>query len=223
MNQALDFALLAGGGVLLVSVFSGRSIGEVLKGEGPFTVSNVGSNLAGGGVSGVGASVAGQGTGTAVGGLANPFPGGWQPNRLDAGYDGTFTGQLVSPVSGVVTYASSAFSNWGGYLQVKSDASFGQPSQTLYFAEGLTPTVQAGQHVSAGDPIANPSPNVKYNGVVGNIEWGLAQNATTVGTPTDPLAYAVNGPAAMVIAFAHWAESSLGLAPPTQTSHAGYA
>ena len=39
-----------------------------------------------------------------VGGLTNPFPGGWQPSRLDMGYDGTFKNQIVAPFAGNITF-----------------------------------------------------------------------------------------------------------------------
>jgi hypothetical protein len=61
VNQAVSFGLVAVGGALVVSVFSGRSLAQTVKGEGPFTVSGVGSHLTTGGVSGVGASIAGPG------------------------------------------------------------------------------------------------------------------------------------------------------------------
>jgi biotin carboxyl carrier protein len=151
-----------------------------------------------------------------------PFPGGWTPSRADMGYDGTFKGQIVAPMSGTITYAARSFSNWGGYVQLKADHAFGQPSRTFYFAEGLAPTVTAGQHVSAGQPIANAAAS-RWNGIVGNIEWGLAQDGA-VGTPTNPLAESgVSNPAGLVRGFLSWAESALGLPAPTSTDHAGYA
>ncbi|MBV9417320.1 MAG: hypothetical protein JO363_20205, partial [Solirubrobacterales bacterium] len=155
-------------------------------------------------------------------GTANPFPGGWQPNRADMGYDGTFTGSVVAPVSGTITYAASSFSNWGGYLELKADRTLGLPSQTFYFAEGLMPSVVAGQHVTAGQTMAigTASP---WNGIVGNIEWGIAGDGN-VGTPTNPVAETgIRDPADMVRQFLTWAESTLGLPGPTSLDHAGYA
>lgn len=150
-----------------------------------------------------------------------PFPGGWSPGRLDMGYDGTFTGQIVAPFSGTITYASSDFSNWGGYVELKSDS--GQiadlGTDTLYFAEGLVPLVKSGSHVSAGSPIARAAAS-RFNGIVGNIEWGPAQSGSS-GAPTDPLAKAVSDPRQMVLTFSQWVQSALGLAPPATTDHAG--
>ena len=155
--------------------------------------------------------------------FANPIPGGWQPERLDMGYDGTFTSLLDSPVSGTVTYASRSFSNWGGYIEIQaSTAISGLASSTFYFAEGLDPTVQAGQQVTAGQPIAIASPS-PWNGISGNIEWGLAAPGA-VGAPTNPVAESgASDPAQMVTNFAIWAVNTLGIAPPASTDHAGYA
>lgn len=157
--------------------------------------------------------------GTAAPGYAYPFPGGWTPGRLDQGYDGTFSGNLVSPISGVVTYASQSFENWGGYLEIRtSDGSDipGLATSTLYFAEGLFPTVTAGQSVSAGQTIATAGTIGAQAAIPGNIEWGAAKPAS-VGTPTDPL----EAGAQAVLTFAQWAETELGLAPPSSTDHAG--
>jgi hypothetical protein len=135
------------------------------------------------------------------------------------GYDGTFSGQIVAPFSGTITYASNSFSNWGGYMELKADSPIsGQPTSTLYFAEGLSPIVQSG-HVNAGQPIANPAVN-HFNGTNGNIEWGIAKDGPG---PTDP--YAEGGapdPKAMVLAFSQWAQQTLQVAPPSQTSNAGF-
>ena len=163
------------------------------------------------------------------GGLTNPFPLGWVPNRLDMGYDGTFTGAIVAPFPGTITYAAKSFSNWGGYLELKADHPIpGLPSDTLYFAEGLAPAVKAGEHVTAGQLIALPAPSPygdAYNttvGGAGQIEWGLASPGL-LGSPTNPLAESgVSRPANVVIAFAIWVVKNLGLAPPSQTSNAGY-
>ncbi len=164
-------------------------------------------------------------------GLSNPFPGGWIPNRLDMGYDGTFSGSVVAPFSGTIIYSSSSFSNWGGYIELKADS---QPSglitKTLYFAEGLKPAsgISAGVHVNAGDPIAIPAPSPYGNAYQttsdgsGQIEWGVAVDGTT-GTPTNPLAESgITNRKQMVLDFASWAEQALGVAAPSSTNSAGY-
>ena len=223
MKQAVSFGLLFGGGILLTSALTDSSIADVITGKAG-KVPNQGSALS---VAGVGSAVssAASSTGTAIAGSGSggtPFPQGWTPNRLDAGYDGDFKGQIAAPFSGTITYASRSFSNWGGYLELKADGGTipGLRTDTLYFAEGLFPTVTAGQHVTAGQQIAVPGTVGAQRGVPGNIEWGPAIPGS-VGTPTDPLVHAVSDPAAMVISFADWAVKTLGVAPPSQTSHAG--
>lgn len=166
----------------------------------------------------------------AQGGLINPFPLGWVPNRLDMGYDGTFTGAILAPFSGTITYAARSFSNWGGYLELKADKPIpGLPSDTLYFAEGLAPSVKTGEHVGAGQLIAVPAQSPygdAYNttsGGAGQIEWGVASPGL-VGTPTNPLVESgVSHPANVVIGFAIWVVKNLDLAPPSQIDHAGHA
>ena len=183
------------------------------------------------GSGGGGVQAAGLTTGTAKGGLANPFPHGWVPNRADLGYDGTFTKEIQAPVTGTIMFASDSFSNWGGYMTIKADQQpQGAPSDTFYFAEGIKPIVTPGQHVSAGTPIAIPAPS-PYGDAYGTtpdgsgqIEWGAAASPSSVGQPTDPLAETgVSNPAAVVGQFLSWAEQSLGLPSPSQTGHAGYA
>lgn len=161
--------------------------------------------------------------GTSKSGYTNPFPGGWQPTRLDMGYDGTFSGQIVAPFSGTITYASTSFSNWGGYVELKASGTIpGLTTDTLYFAEGLAPLVSNGQQVNAGTPIARPVPSI-WNGITGNIEWGCAQSGK-IGSPTDPLAEPGNlsDPRQMVLNFAAWTHDTLGVAHPATTDHAGY-
>jgi hypothetical protein len=182
----------------------------------------------------VGSPAGGSCSSSTATGFTNPFPGGWTPNRLDMGYDGTFKGQVVAPFSGTITYAAKSFSNWGGYIEIKADQQpQGLPTSTLYFAEGLSPLVTNG-HVTAGTPIADPAPSPYGNAYgttsdgSGQIEWGVAVDGSA-GTPTDPLAESSTTlsalklkPAQMVLAFAQWAEQTLSLPPPSQTSNAGY-
>jgi hypothetical protein len=111
------------------------------------------------------------------GGLTNPFPNGWITGRLDMGYDGTFKTKIVAPFAGTITYVCSGGCGWGGgYLtlraaQKRSDL----PTSTLYFAEGINPTVHFKQNVKAGDTIATPGPN-GFGCGVGCIEWGVAED-----------------------------------------------
>ncbi len=159
-------------------------------------------------------------------GLTNPFFMGWRPSRLDMGYDGTFSEIIVAPFSGTITYAADSFSNWGGYLNLRADHPIkGLPTDTLYFAEGVRPLVATGRHVGIGQPILAgvPSP---WNGITGNIEWGVAQTGV-VGTPSDPYAKTLGlgsaGARLMVLKFAAWAAETLGVAPPATIDNAGSA
>jgi hypothetical protein len=157
----------------------------------------------------------------ATAGFTNPFPGGWEPNRLDMGYDGTFKGQIVAPFAGTVTFAADSFSNWGGYMELKADTTIsGLPVSVLYFAEGIKPVVTSG-HVDAGTPIADPVPS-PWNGISGNIEWGLAKDGP--GWPTDTYVFGQcgsSGAQSAVLGFSQWAQNTLKVAPPSETDHAG--
>ncbi|HET7060350.1 MAG TPA: hypothetical protein VFH99_03495 [Candidatus Saccharimonadales bacterium] len=177
-------------------------------------------------------------TDTATGNFTNPFPGGWTPNRLDMGYDGTFKGQIVAPFDGTVTYAGP-FTGWSGSsgVIIKADNDVGLATKSLYFTEGVAPiTSLQGKHVAAGTPIANaaPSPYGVYTGEstsVGAIEWGVSEDGN-IGQFVDTEAIALGAhqcPAstsqskAMVLNFAQWAQKQLGLPPPTTTNDAGCA
>ena len=68
---------------------------------------------------------------------------------------------------------------------------------------------------------ATPSP---WNGISGNIEFGVAMEAHGLG-PLDVYGKQLgNGSAAsrkMVLAFSDWCQKTLGIAPPSATDHAG--
>ena len=157
-----------------------------------------------------------SGLATCSGNLVNPFPDGWVPTRLDMGYDGTFTNKIVSPMNGTVQYAGGT-TGWQGSLMVviKAPCNVGLPnSQSLYFTEGIKPTVKSGQAVKAGDTIATAVSN-PYNNIVGNIEWGVADDKAKQGVQpnTEALVLGINGtcsPSAaskkMVLDFYAWAE-----------------
>jgi hypothetical protein len=165
---------------------------------------------------------------TILGGFTNPFPDGWTPTRLDAGYDGTFKNRIVAPFAATVTYKTDiggGAGNWGGWITIRADGNIGQPSRVMYFAEGIhpNPALTVGSHVNAGDLLATPvqSPWVPGPGGVGNIEFGLAQDGPN-GQYLDVLAKAVADPRNMVLQFASWCERVLHLPPPATTDHAGY-
>jgi hypothetical protein len=164
------------------------------------------------------------------GDYTNPFPGGWEPNRLDMGYDGTFKGQIVAPFAGKIVYAATGVATWGGYIEIAATTQpVGLPTKTLYFAEGVGPLVKTGQDVTQGQPIAQAVPNALYNGIVGNIEFGVSTNgpgyvdtyALTLGCGQCP-AY-TTASRAEVLNFAKWVETDLHVAPPATTDDAGCA
>src|SRR5215831_15946244 len=158
----------------------------------------------------------------------NPFPGGWQPGRLDMGYDGRFEGHIVAPVFGKIIYAG-LFNGWMGshgvILHHTGVNPIGKPVPTgcLFFVEGCMPMVHNGQTVRVGQNIAYAVRN-PYNGIVGNIEWGVAQYGP-VGFQTNAYAMALgtctSAAKQMCLDFAAWAHDVLGVAPPSSTSNAG--
>jgi biotin carboxyl carrier protein len=175
-----------------------------------------------------GSASAATGGSIAVGGFAHPFPNGWQPGRLDMGYDGTFTHQIVAPFEGTILYATRSFSNWGGYMNLQAPKSVGLPTRTLYFAEGLFPTVHAGQHVKAGQQIALAGTIGAQAGVPGNIEWGVADEGSGLGE-CEPYGTQLGGSTsasaasrAMVLNFSKWVQSKLNVAGPATTGDAGH-
>jgi hypothetical protein len=175
----------------------------------------------------------GSDSGASVGadGLSNPFPNGWVPNRLDMGYDGHFTKQIVAPCSGTMSYVDadsdhSYNGGWNGaYFVLKcSQTISGIPSSSFYFAEGVSPTVSQGQSVNAGQQIGKPG-WTGYTEGPGGIEWGL-----TSSTPMETLAASLGnscvvGSASqkMVMGFSQWFQQALRVAPPATTDHAGCA
>lgn len=163
--------------------------------------------------------------------VTNPFPGGWIPNRLDMGFDGTFSGHIVAPFDGIVTYVTDYNASWrGGVIQIKAHKRpFGLPTDTLYFTEGCAPTVSAGTRVKMGQIIGKEARSGWGNpyGTTpdgsGQIEWGVAAPGI-VGQYVNCYAIELGlgswRARAMVLAFAVWAKH-LGLKGPTSISAAG--
>ncbi len=211
--------LPSGGGM----PFAGGAPGGGFGREGSARIGHGGSGGSGAG-SGSGSAGSGSGASAApsgpitndanLGPTTNPVPGA-TGSRLDQGLDGT-TQKFVSPFNGKVVYSSANDSGWkgGGYVAIQSDK---DPNNVFYAAEGLTPTVQVGQHVSAGQQIATPRPN-PYNGINGNFEIGRANPKS----PGQPLAQVVSNPQQEVMDFYNWIKS-LGGPTATSTSDAGHA
>jgi hypothetical protein len=216
MNQALVFGLLGVGGLLLVHAVTGSSFADILQGH-VTPPSTTGAQLAGGGVASLGTALSGA-LSPAGGGFpaaVNPVPGA-VGSRLDQGFDATGH-TFLSPWTGTVVVSQATSPGWagGGYLAIQSNQ---DPSKVYYLAEGILPSVQAGEQVTAGQTIATPAIN-PYNGIEGNVEFGLANPQS----PGQPLAQTLGSKAAsMVEQFASWIES-LGGPHPTSTSNAGSA
>jgi hypothetical protein len=148
------------------------------------------------------------------GGSVNPFPGA-TGSRLDQGLDLT-SKDFLAPFAGKILVSRQTDPGWagGGYLAIQNAAN---PSQVIYMAEGLSPVVQAGARVQAGQRLAIPVSN-PYNGIVGNIESGPANP----NNPAQPLAQATTNKRGVVDQFYNWL---LGIGGPkaTSTAGAGYA
>ena len=167
-------------------------------------------------------------------GLTNPFPKGWEPGRLDMGYDGHFTDEIVAPCAGniIYDYADADHDSNGGWegayfvLQCSQQPS-GMPANTsFYFAEGVQPTVSLGQNIpSAGQQIAVPG-WTGYTEGPGGIEWGLALTNNPRKTYAESLGNSCTVGSAsqkMVMNFSQWVQQNLNVAPPSSTNHAGCA
>ncbi|HEY4964264.1 MAG TPA: hypothetical protein VIH90_06220 [Candidatus Saccharimonadales bacterium] len=213
MNKIVAGLAVSGGGGATTGVVGGAVTG-VGGGSGTTTTAS----------SGCGSSSA------SASGLTNPFPDGWTPNRLDMGYDGAFKTEIVAPCSGTMSYVDadtdhSSNGGWeGAYFTLKcSQQPNGIPTDTFYFAEGVSPTVTQGQTVTTGQQIGVPG-WTGYSEGAGGIEWGLAVSnvpretyAASLGNSDSP-----GSPSNLfVLSFAKWAEQNLNVAPPSQTNHAG--
>lgn len=195
-NMALAFGALVAGAVVL-----------------DYGVKSAKGAFSGGGSPGLGGVTPGKpskGFPAAV----DPLPGAIG-SRLDQGIDATGK-RFLAPWSGKVVYASASDPGWagGGYVAVQSEA---DASKVYYLAEGIVPIVHVGQHVTAGEDIAHPAVN-PYNGIVGNIEAGLANPSN----PGQPLAQVVGNARQMVDNFYSWLRS-LGGPAATSTGLAGHA
>jgi murein DD-endopeptidase MepM/ murein hydrolase activator NlpD len=114
---------------------------------------------------------------------------GLVPERIDEGVDFGGSGPVYALGDAVITNASNSYSTgWpgGGWITYQlidgPDAGL-----TVYLAEDVTPTVQAGQHVTPQTVIAN-----MFNGGDG-IETGWAQASGLNAEAADPGAGGIGG------------------------------
>ena len=114
----------------------------------------------------------------AASGYLNPLRAvsGLVPERVDQGVDFAGTGPVYAIGDAVVTDAMGAGSGWPGGGWVSYQLTDGPDAGlVVYVAEDVTPTVQAGQHVSSATVIAN-----MYNGGDGiETGWAAAQTSLT--------------------------------------------
>jgi murein DD-endopeptidase MepM/ murein hydrolase activator NlpD len=171
VSQALAFAELLAGGVLLVSALTGHSLKDVLLGRASpivgltetATADPTTPQLAGASQTAP-ASYGGAG-GPSAGGAISPFPRGAKLSwgRSDQGVDGTT--EVGTPLLAIFSGTVSIEHDPGG---------FGASYPVLHTSHGdfyyghVIPTVAAGAHVRAGQPIGRAHPGA----------WG---NSTTPG------------------------------------------
>ena len=114
----------------------------------------------------------------AASGYLNPLRAvsGLVPERVDQGVDFAGTGPVYAIGDAVVTDAMGANSGWPGGGWVSYQLTDGPDAGlVVYVAEDVTPTVQAGQHVSSATVIAS-----MYNGGDGiETGWAAAQTSLT--------------------------------------------
>jgi hypothetical protein len=93
-------------------------------------------------------------------GYVNPLAGASvKAERIDQGVDYAGTGTLGALGPGVVTQVVKSGSGWegGGYVEYKL-TSGPCAGKSVYYAEGITPTVSVGQTLAAGQPVATLIP-----------------------------------------------------------------
>jgi 3D (Asp-Asp-Asp) domain-containing protein len=106
----------------------------------------------------------GQLTGMPVGGYVNPFRASTSitAGRIDMGVDYTGTGPIVAMGAGTVTYSQPSNAGWGPYsctgghggAVVYRLAGGADRGRYVYVAEGIIPTVAAGQPLRPGQQVA---------------------------------------------------------------------
>jgi hypothetical protein len=113
------------------------------------------------------------------------------PERIDMGADFGGSGPVYALGDGVVTNATGSSGGWpgGGWITYKltdgPDAGL-----MVYVAEDVTPSVQAGQHVTSSTVVAN-----MYNGGDGiETGWAMADGASSESEMTEAGGISGGGP-----------------------------
>jgi hypothetical protein len=123
-------------------------------------------------------------------GYLNPLRAvsGLLPERVDQGVDFGGSGPVYAIGDAVITNASADNYGWPGGGWITYQLTDGPDAGLMvYLAEDVTPTVSAGEHVSASTVIAN-----MYNGGDG-IETGWAEQNGLTAESQDPAAGGING------------------------------
>lgn len=160
-SQAVGFAEVMTGGLLLTMGISGQSIRDVIAGKGgkikPIVASGSGGSVAGK----VGAGPEGTPGKAGASGRANPLPG-WTRSRIDQGVDFAGGSAIYSPEAATVTKVGApGWPEGGGVLLHLAKGGY------LYIYEGLKSLVNVGERVQVGQQIATGIPG-------GSIEVGFA-------------------------------------------------
>ncbi len=133
-----------------------------------------------------GSLVGGTGTGNYKG-YVNPV-GAWRPKRIDQGVDGTLTSNYLAPGNSIIGPITG--NGWPGGTYICGTFTDGVlKGKAWYVAEGVSPLVSAGAHVSAGTPVARPSTGRDGSSPNGLIETGWANPSN----PSQTLAQSLPG------------------------------
>ena len=139
---------------------------------------------------------------TDASGYVNPLAGATvRGERIDQGVDYAGSGTLGALGPGVVTKVVQSGSGWegGGYVEYKLT---GGPyaGHSVYYAEGVTPTVSVGQTLTAGQPVATI-----ISGFPTGMELGFAagNGSEESYASADGGGYTEGSPTAAGVAFSH--------------------
>jgi hypothetical protein len=114
-------------------------------------------------------------------GYVNPLANAQvRPERIDQGVDYAGTGTLGALGPGVVTKVVQTGSGWegGGFVEYKLTAG-PYAGRYVFYAEGVTPTVQVGQTLTPGQPVATIIPGSSHGIEIG---WGAGQGESAYAT-----------------------------------------
>lgn len=144
-NLPIAFAAVIGGGVLLDAALKGASIGDVIKGQAHSSRSTA-------------SSPGSSGSGLVSVGAVNPFAkaSSVTVGRTDMGVDFDLASgdPILAPFSGTVTAINQGWYNGQPQLVLKGADGSPFAGKFFYVAEGINPTVNVGDTVSAGDQLA---------------------------------------------------------------------